>query len=90
MSIAADQPSLLAAAEDLVKQSLTGWLVAQDGNGACRASNAKRTPMQRVQDGRLDRSRKVVVDHLESVGRRGVALMTCLADVDQPSLATRR
>jgi hypothetical protein len=40
MSIAANQPSLLAEVEDLVQQLLTGWLVAQDGNGARRATNA--------------------------------------------------
>jgi len=40
--------------------------------------------MQRVQDGRLDWSLEVVVDHLESVGPLGAALTLCLADVYQP------
>jgi hypothetical protein len=90
MSIAADQPSLLAAVEDLVQQLLTRWLVAQDGNGARRATNAQQTPMQRLQYGRLDRAREVVVGHLESVSPPGVTLALCLADIDQPLHATRR
>jgi hypothetical protein len=47
MSIAADQPSLLAAVEDLVQHVLADWRVAQSGNGARRATNAQCTPMQR-------------------------------------------
>ena len=40
MSIAVDQSSLLAAVEDLVQQLCTRWLLAQNGNGPRRATNA--------------------------------------------------
>jgi hypothetical protein len=39
MSIAADQASLLTAVQDRMQQLLTGRLVAQGGNGACRATS---------------------------------------------------
>jgi hypothetical protein len=46
-SLGADQPQLLVAVEDLVQELVTIRLVAQGRNGASRAVNGERSPMQR-------------------------------------------
>jgi hypothetical protein len=90
VTIAADEPSLFAAVEDLVQELLAGGLVAEGGDSPGRASRAKRAAVQRVQDGRFDWAWELVAEDLESVGGPGVPLASCLADVERPSHAIRR